>query len=408
MAFTTLTGTLLKISGTAIGAGGTIAAGTSLTTARLTTIEQDDGPQGQIQINYDAYALTSTESVSFRINGVQIGTTLPQLFTTQITTNAGTFTALAFTSGGDTYLLPQTGVNFGAITTITAASTLSAGATSGITPSQYGLIPENANTYSGQVYTEVSGFGATTAPTVTTGKVYDADGIRGNADSQGEEVGAGGLLRISSATETTSTLHFSDGTSLAGVEGLVTILSASYAPSTYQFLFNDAKLAAAGKTLSDIVDTDWVAGSHNLNWADLGFDLTATGNGIVTADPVAPPAPNVIIGTNTANTLTGTSGVDVIRGLGGNDVMRGGGSADYFVFGNETRDGRRDTDTIREYDISQDRIIFEDSAIVQTVRNISGGVQITFAGDGDRVNVYGTGLNTTTSNIFADDSFAFI
>ena len=408
MAFTTLSGTLLKISGTAIGAGGTIAAGTSLTTARLTTIEQDDGPIGQIQINYDAYALTSTESVSFRINGLQIGTTLPQLFTTTVTTNAGTFTALAFTSGGDTYLLPQTGANLGAATTITAASTLGASAVTNLSPSQYGLIPENANTYTGLVYTEVSGFGATAAPTVTTGTIYDADGIRGNADSQCEEVGAGGLLRISAATETLSTLYFSDGTSLAGVEGVVTILSAAYSPATYQFLFNEAKLQAVGKTLSDIFDTDWQVSSHNLNWADLGFDLTATGNGIVTADPAAPSPPNVITGTNAANTLTGTAGVDVIRGLGGNDLMRGGGGADFFVFGDETRNGRRDTDTIRDYDISQDKIIFEDSAVVTDVRNISGGVQITFAGDRDKVNVFGTGLNLYTSNIFADESFPFL
>ncbi len=406
MAFTTLSGSLFKISGTAIGPGGTIAAGTALTTARLTTIDRDDGPVGAIQINYDAYNLSASETVSFRIDGVQIGTTLPPLFTTQITTNAGTFTALAFTYGGDTYLLPRTGADFGA-TTITAAATLGTTAGTSLSPSSYGLIPENANTYTGQTYVEVTGFGANSI-SVTTATVYDADGIRGNADSQGEEVGAGGLLRISAATETVSTLHFSDGTSLTGVEGIVTILTASYSPTTYQFLFNEAKLAAVGKTLADIVDTDWQTSSHNLNWIDLGLDLTATGNGIVTADPAPAPLPNYITGTNAANTLTGTSGSDVIRGLGGNDLMRGGAGADFFVFGNETRNGRRDTDTIRDYDITQDKIIFEDNAVITDVRNIAGGVRITFAGDGDRVNVYGTGLNTFTSNIFADDSFPFI
>lgn len=406
MAFTTLSGSLFKISGTAIGPGGTIAAGTALTTARLTTIDQNDGPIGAIQINYDAYSLNSTEALSIRIDGVQIGTTLPPLFTTQITTNAGTFTALAFTFGGDTYVLPRTGADFGAAT-VTAPATLGAVTQTSLLPSQYGLIPENANTYTGQAYVEVSGFGSNST-SVAAATVYDADGIRGNADSQGEEVGAGGLLRISAATETLSTLHFSDGTSLVGVEGIVTILSAAYSPTTYQFLFNEAKLLAVGKTLSDIVDTDWVVSSNNLNWADLGLDLTATGNGIVTADPAPAPLPNVITGTNAANTLTGTAGMDVIRGLGGNDLMRGGGGADFFVFGNETRDGRRHTDTIRDYDISQDKIIFEDNAVITNVRNISGGVQIIFAGDGDKVNVYGTGLNTFTSNIFADDSFPFL
>ncbi len=406
MAFTTLAGSVFKISGTAIGAGGTIAAGTTLTTARLTTIDEDQGPVGAIQFNYDAYNLIASETLSIRIDGVQIGTTIPQLFTTQITTNTGSFAALAFTFGGDTYLLPRSGADFGA-TTVTAQATLSVGVATGITASQYGLIPENANTYSGQVYTEVSGFGPTST-SVTAATIYDADGIRGNADSQGEEVGAGSLARISEATETLSTLHFSDGTSLAGVEGLVTILSQPYGPYTYQFLFNESKLAAAGKTLADIVDTDWQASSHNLNWAELGLDLTATGNGIITADPAPAPPPNVITGTKAANTLIGTDGVDVIRGLGGNDLMQGGGGADFFVFGNETRDGRRNTDTIREFDITQDKIIFEDSAVVTNVRNIAGGVQITFAGDGDKVNVYGTGLNLYTSNIFADDNFPFI
>ena len=81
---------------------------------------------------------------------------------------------------------------------------------------------------------------------------------------------------------------------------------------------------------------------------------------------------------------------------------------DFFVFGNETRNGVRDTDSVRDYEIGKDTIVFEDNAIVQSVRNINGGVQITFAGDGDRVNVLGTGVNTATIQIFADDIFPFI
>lgn len=410
MAFTTLSSTLLKISGQQIGPGGSIAAGTAITSARLTTIDQDDGAIGQIQINFDAYTLSNSETISFLINGQQVATTLPKFFATTITTNAGTFTALAFVVGNDTYLLPQGQQNISAITTITRPATLNSVTVNNITAADYGLVPENANTFVGQVYTEVREFGQTNVTSsLASASIYDADRIRGNADSVGEEVGTGPLNRIGEAKEVLATLAFKDGTTLTGVEAVISTSSSAYGPTVSRYLFNEADLAAAGKSLADIARvTSTTSFDHALNWEDLGFDFSSAGNGIVTPDPTPAPLPTVITGNNSNNSLTGTAGSDVIRGLGGNDTLRGGADSDYFVFGNETRNGRRETDTVSDYEIGKDTIVFEDNAIVQSVRNISGGVQITFAGDGDKVNVLGAGVTTSTVQIFADDIFPFI
>ena len=172
MAFTTLATTILKISGTQVGPGGSIAAGTAVTSARLTTIDQDDGPIGLVQINVDAYTLNNSEAISFLINGQQVATTLPKFYATSITTNAGTFTALAFTIGNDTYLLPRGQPNIAAITTITSAATLNSVTANAITAADYGLIPENASTFVGQVYSESREFGQST---VTSSLFFSVD-----------------------------------------------------------------------------------------------------------------------------------------------------------------------------------------------------------------------------------------
>ena len=405
MAFTTLSTTVLKISGLSVSPGSTITAGRNITTARLTTIDEDAGPVGALQLNFDPYQLLPGEALSVLINGQQVASQLPALFATSIVTNAGTFTVLAFSVGGDTYLLPRTGVNAAAITSLVQPAVLNSVTASIPAAADYGFIPENANTFTGQAYTVTKGsFGDPGTGAVTSGKIYDADRIRGNSDSDGEEVGTGALSRIGEAQEIRAVLTFKDGTALANVEGVVKTLNGAYGYSQSTYLFNEADLAAAGKTLSDISSVASTAGfDHALNWEELGFDFTAAGNGIVTPDPVALPPINEIFGTNARNTLTGTAGRDALHGLGGNDVLIGGGGNDGFVFGAETRNGRREADIVRDYEVGKDAIYFEDAAVVQSVANISGGVRITFAGDGDRVDVLGTGLNKTNISIFADD-----
>lgn len=405
MAFTTLTTTALKISGLTVSAGSTITAGRSITIARLTTIDEDSGPLGALQINADPYSLSSSEALSILINGQNVASQLPAMFVTSIVTNAGTFTALAFSVGGDTFLLPRGNVNVSAITTLTQPATLNTVSTAINSAADYGFIPENAITFSGQAFTVTKGFYSDPGTgAVVNGLIYDADRTRGNADSVGEEVGTGALSRIGEAQEIRAVLTFKDGTALANVEGVVKTLTGAYGYSQSTYLFNEADLAAAGKTLADIATVASTANfDHSLNWEELGFDFTAPGNGIVTPDPAPSPPINEIFGTSANNTITGTSGRDAIFGLGGNDILSGAAGNDGFVFGAETRNGRRETDVIRDYEVGKDAIYFEDSAVISSVNNINGGVRITFAGDGDKVDVRGVGLNKFNIGIFADE-----
>ncbi len=405
MPFTTLSTTVLKISGLTVTAGSTITAGQNITTARLTTIDEDQGPIGALQLNLDPYQLLAGEALSILINGQQVAAQLPALFSTSIVTNAGTFTVLAFSVGGDTYLLPRTGVNTAAITSLTQPAVLNSVTSTIPAAADYGFIPENANTFTGQAFTLTKGgFGDVGTGAVTSGNIYDADRIRGNSDSDGEEMGTGSLSRIGEAQEIRASLTFKDGTALANVEGVVNTITGAFGYSQSTYLFNEADLAAAGKTLADIANvSSTVSFDHALNWEELGFDFTSAGNGIVTADPAPLPPINEIFGTSARNTLTGTAGRDALYGLGGNDTLIGGGGNDAFVFGAETRNGRREVDVVRDYEVGKDAIYFEDAALVQSVTNISGGVRITFAGDGDRVDVLGTGLNRTNISIFADE-----
>jgi Ca2+-binding RTX toxin-like protein len=407
MAFTTLTTTVLKISGLSTSAGSTINAGRSITTARLTTIDEDSGPIGPLQLNSDPYSLFSGEALSVLINGQKVASQLPSLYATSIVTNAGTFTGFAFSVGGDTYFLTRTGVDTTAITSLIQPAVLNNVPASLPTASAFGFIPENANTFTGQALTvtnQSSSNPGTVA--VVNGNIYDADRVRGNADSVGEEVGTGALSRIGEAQEIRAVLTFKDGTTLSSVEGVVQTVTGAYGYSQSTYLFNETDLAGAGKTLADIAGVASTASfNHALNWEELGFDFTAAGNGIITSDPAASPPANEIFGTSAKNTLTGTAGRDAIHGLGGNDTLTGGAGNDGFFFGAETRNGRREVDIIRDYEVGKDSILFEDAALVQSVANINGGVRITFAGDGDRVDVFGSGLNKTNISIFADELF---
>ncbi len=406
MAFTTLTTQLLKISNLKVGPGGSIGSGSAVTSATLTTIDEDSGPLGPLHLNPDPYSLTAFETLSFRINGVQVANTLPAMFATSITTNAGTFTALAFTIGNDTYLLPPGSVNIAGISSITAPAVLNSVPVTAVQTVDYGFLPENANTFTGKVFSQVTEFGSSspTSHLVTSSTVYDADHVRGNADSAGEEVGTGALRGIGSGIELTTTLLFNDGTSLSGVEAVNLNSSSAYGPTVDSFIFNAADLAAAGKTLNDIANvTARQVIDHSLNWEDLGFQFVSAGNGIVTPDPAPAPPLNQIFGTNANNTLVGTAGRDVFHGLGGSDSFDGKAGNDAFVFGAETVNGRRETDTIRNYEVGKDAIYFEDAAVIKSVVDINGGVRITFAGDGDRLDVFGTGVNHFNVGIYADD-----
>ena len=409
MAFTTLEANIFRISGS-IGPGGVISAGTALQSVRLTTIDFDSGPPAPIfgieRPNFDPGQLAIGEAASFRINGAQILSEAPNSYLTTISTNAGSFQALVFSAGGSTYIIPQGSANVSAATIVTASSTLGTLAVS-IGAASSNLIPENANTFSGQVYTESRELNTLTDHGVRNAFVYDADLIRGNADSIGEEAAVfanGGNVFPGVSSEIFANIQFNDGSVLNSVRGVAGVSAGGYSSfSTY--LFDEAALAASGHTLSDIaLVLSTSAVDHNLNWASLGFDLTQAGDGgPVTPDPVPVPVFNEIFGNARANTINGTAGRDAIHGLGGNDQLNGGAGRDVFFFGNETRDGRRDTDTIRGYEAGLDQIAFEDAAVIRSVTNITGGVRITFEGDRDVVNVFGDGVNNLNVNIFPDE-----
>ncbi len=406
MAFTTLERDIFRISGTAIGPGQIIAAGTALESVRLTTIDEDAGPLGPLGLNFDPFNVNRGELVSLRIDGISVAETVPSFSAVQIVTAEGTFTARAFTAGGNTYIVPRAEFPATADTVTTASATIATSAAGGLAVGEFGLRPENANTYSGSYYTE-NFFGSTRFGTGTAAlDVFDADGIRGTADSVGEELALSGIrpIGLDSAQEIVASVEFADGTAIAGVRGLLATLSGSYGEFTRNFLFDSDALAAVGKTLADITGVQSFATTdHSLNWEDLGLTLTAQGDGgPFTPDP-EPFVFNEVTGTGRADSLLGSDGRDLIRGLGRSDTMDGGADADSFVFGNETRDGRRDTDRIVNYEAGVDRIYFDDSAVVRDVRDIAGGVRIIFDGDGDRVDVLGEGVTRFTVGIFSAD-----
>lgn len=412
MPFTTLSAGIFVIAGRQFAPGAEIPAGTSLSRATLTTIDQDTGPLGPLAIQSDPYRLNAGEAVSFRINGIEISSVVPTLVLTTLVTDAGSFRALAFTIDGNTYLIPQTNAPIDAATAITAGARLATSAFGSVETASFGLLPENADIFAGQIYTERK-FGATlSSSSIGDIRLHDADDIRGNADSVGEEIalftaaaptGVSPFIGIGEAVEVFATLRFDDGGTL-GLNAVMRNLSGSYGESTQRYLFDDAALAASGRTLSDIAQVvSFVSTDHDLNWTELGLRLVSEGSGTATPDPAPAPPINEITGTGGRDALVGTAGRDVLAGRAGNDTLTGGDGNDAFLFGAETRNGRREVDRITDYEVGQDIIAFADGVTVTGFRNIAGGVQVDFGGDGDRALVYGEGLTTATIRIFADD-----
>jgi hypothetical protein len=412
MAFTTLSTGIFVIQGRQFSPGTEIPAGTSLSRATLTTIDEDTGPLGPLAIQSDPYRLNAGEAVSFRVNGIEISSVVPTLVSTTLVTDAGNIRALAFTIEGNTYLIPQTNAPIDAASTIVTGSRLGTTPVTSVDTTAFGLLPENADIFAGQIYTEVKFGSNLSSSSIGDIRLYDADDIRGNADSVGEEValftaaaptGVSPFIGIGEAIEVFATLRFDDGGTL-GLNAVMRNLSGSYGESTQRYLFDDAALAASGRTLSDIAQVvSFVSTDHDLNWTDLGLQLVAEGNGTATPDPAPAPPINEITGTGRRDALVGTAGRDVLAGLAGADTLTGGEGNDAFLFGTETRNGRREVDRVTDYEVGQDIIAFADGVTVTGFRNIAGGVQIDFGGDGDRALVYGEDVTTATIRIFADD-----
>ncbi|MEM6488074.1 MAG: Ig-like domain-containing protein, partial [Pseudomonadota bacterium] len=101
--------------------------------------------------------------------------------------------------------------------------------------------------------------------------------------------------------------------------------------------------------------------------------------------------------------LTGSDASEVfVSGAGSFDRTAGGIGADIFVFGDETRNGRRDLDIIRDYEPGFDAIGLIDGAAVATVREASSGLLVYFEGDGDLLQVLGAGLTADDLDFVTD------
>lgn len=396
MATSNYEGFIFRLSGVTTGSGSTIGAGTALEKVILTTRDLISGATAAEQLN-DAQGLLSGESATFQINGALISSTTPVFRATLLHTNAGDISVLVFTIGNNSYALAAPGTNFDAATSLTASSVVNTPSAPIVNPISYGLLPEGQNTYTAQAFsTQDFGGPAGGLPDfseITTATLYDNDLIRGN-----------GELQRTAYTETLSTIQFSDGTVLGGVETLQVGGYSGYV-TAFSYLFDQAKLAASGHTLADVRG---VLGSfafdHDLNWNEAGFTFSAgpppDGGGNTLPPPPPPPPPLVVInGTTRADTLNGTAAADAIRGFDGNDRLTGNGGDDVFIFGTDSRSGQRSVDTITDYQVGHDFIGLEGGAAVRTIIDTGSAIVITLFGDGDRIVINGAALNVADIRI---------
>lgn len=87
--------------------------------------------------------------------------------------------------------------------------------------------------------------------------------------------------------------------------------------------------------------------------------------------------------------IRGGRGDDKIGGGAGADRLWGGAGRDVFWWGDETRDGRKETTTVWDFQRGQDRIDLGEAEIAR-VWSKGGSTVLTLDGDGDRILLHGT------------------
>ena len=413
MATTNFEGNIFRLSGLTLGSGGTIPTGTRLEKVVLTTRDLDQG-------GIDGLSLDPGEAANLLINGTLIATVVPQMRATLLVTDAGSFTVLVFSVGGNSYALAPFNTNFAGITRTTAPAVLNIGAVNGISPIQYGLQPEDANTYSAQSFS-IESFGSQIFSSgVSTVDLLDTDLVRGNGATPGQEllvsdVGTTVTRDIfsvagSSYSESLTTVQFKDGTILGGLQTLERVTYSGYT-NFGSYFFDQAALAASGHTIADIATVlGSLAFDHNLSWAQAGFTFQSgpVVNGGGDNVPPPPPLPTITIinGTSRADVLTGTSGSDAIRGFDGNDRLTGGAGRDAFIFGTDSRSGVRSTDRITDYQAGLDVVVLEAGSSVKSIIDNGSAIVITLVGDNDRIVIDGAALNLSDI-VFQETSGSF-
>ena len=396
MATASYEGFVFRLNGVTTSSGSTIATGTTLDKVILTTRDLITGTTPAAQLS-DAQGLISGESATFQINGALISSAAPVFRATVLHTNAGDITVLVFTVGANSYALAAPGTNFDSASQLVAPSLVNTPSVPIVSPITYGLLPEGANIYTAQAFStqdfNAPDGGLPDFSEITTTTLYDTDLVRGN-----------GELQRTAYVETLSTIQFSDGTVLGGVETLQVGGYSGYV-TAFSYLFDQAKLAASGHSLADVRGVlNSFAFDHDLNWDEAGFRFAAgpppDGGGNALPPPPPPPPPLIIInGTTRADTLTGTAAADAIRGFDGNDRLTGNGGNDVFIFGTDSRSGRRSVDTITDFHANHDFIGLEGGASVRSIVDNGAAIVITLAGDGDRIVIDGAALTVADIRI---------
>ncbi len=282
---TDLETTALRISGTAIPAGGVIPAGRTLTPVRLTTSDPAttandalilSGAVPEVRSRKPRFVIPAVpaEQATLGIDGVTVATTVPDFRAVSLQTDRGPVLAVVFTVGGVSYALPRSDQPNGATGTV-ASSTVNTVTVSNLFALQYGLRPIGAQPRVGSMFQE-NMFGATTLSSQTVRRtVLDADAIRGNGDSPGDELvlADNGAPIWTPAAEVLATVTLRNGAFVA-VRGLRYEEFGPYGQATTTWAFDRAALAAVGATVSDVTDVvSSAATDHDLSWQDLGFDL---------------------------------------------------------------------------------------------------------------------------------------
>ena len=282
---TDLETTALQISGSAIPAGGVIPTDRALTPVRLTTSDPDTATNDGLVLNGAVPEIRSrkprfvvpavpAEQATFRINGVTVATSVPDFRAVTLQTDQGPLPAVLFTAGGASYVLLRFGAPVGEVTRTVASSTVGTATISSLLTVPNGLLPIGSQPRPGTMF-EQNGFGSTLLSSQTVRRtVYDADTIRGNADSVSEElvVADNGATIWTPPTEVLATVTLTNGTNVA-LQGLRYEQFFSYGQVITTWAFDTAALAAAGATLAEVTGVVSSApADHDLTWQELGFE----------------------------------------------------------------------------------------------------------------------------------------
>lgn len=268
--------TALRLSGSPISAGGTVAAGVTLTPVNLTTADPESSARDSFTLTVGrpetrtrngVFPAVPAEQATFRIDGATVATTVPRFVFVNLQTDQGQVNAALFTVGGVTYAIPRAG-SPSAGATRTVASSRAGTTTMDLTTAQYGLLPVGAQPRTGPWFRTVA-YGDTVVTTsVGTSTVYDADNIRGNSDSLGEE-----LPTFDTQHEVLATVTLRNGAAVA-VRALRIANAGPYGELRTSWAFDRSALAAAGATIADVTRVvSFAAVDHDLTWEQLGFDL---------------------------------------------------------------------------------------------------------------------------------------